>query len=142
MSPPQLISSRRSSHIYKYQSPITLTYKIMTNKLIRINTMGIERVRTDAAKSFTHRQHAHQNDDTISEAETDTTLLISNRTPSVSPKKTHVIQVELSNVLSDDKDMSFEVQFENAVVIHDNGVEKDEGLVEDEDESAIEVIYV
>ena len=116
--------------------------------------MGIERVQTDAAKSFNLRRK-DQDDCSLSQAETDTTFLIDNRTPPTSaaskaaaaaadrPKKTHVIRVELSNVLPEN-DSSFEVQYENALVIsHDNGVdsELDESF-EVSDESAIEVICV
>ena len=148
----------------------------MTNKLIRISTTGVERVRTGAASMF----HKQVDDSSLSEgssssstspsaAETDVTLLTDNTTPSpatagaaatASPvvvrkcpnKKTHILNVELSNVVPEN-DSSFEVQVENELVISelvissqdslDHHVEEEETDVscEEEEESAVEVIY-
>ena len=149
----------------------------MTNKLIRISTTGVERVRTGAASMF----HKQVDDSSLSEAssssstspsaaETDVTLLTDNTTPSpatagagatASPvvvrkcsKKTHILNVEMSNVVPEN-DSSFEVQVENELVISelvissqdslDHHVEEEETDVsceeEEEEESAVEVIY-
>ncbi len=121
----------------------------MTNKLIRISTTGIERVRTTAAKTKNH--HQQEDDCSLSEAGTDTTVLIDNttaaRTNHKCPSQTHILQVEMSNVsniLPDYDDTSFEVQFETALVVisHDSLDVDSETDESDEDESAIEVICV
>ena len=154
----------------------------MTNKLIRISTTGVERVRTGAASMF-HKQD--NEDSSLSEASTsnsssvaettDTTVLIDNTTPTTAttdatatspvvirankpnPKKfkTHILNVEMSNVVPNDS--SFEVQVENELVISELVISSQDSLdhveeeeeeetdvscgEEEEEESAVEVIY-
>mmetsp|Transcript_28953 Transcript_28953/g.46989 ORF Transcript_28953/g.46989 Transcript_28953/m.46989 type:complete len:151 (-) Transcript_28953:68-520(-) len=123
----------------------------MTNKLIRISTTGVERVRTGAASMF----HKQVDDSSLSEAssssstspsaaETDVTLLTDNTTPSPatagagatsSPvvvrkcpkKKTHILNVEMSNVVPEN-DSSFEVQVENELVISELVISSQDSL--------------
>ena len=143
----------------------------MTNKLIRISTTGVERVRTGAV-----HLNKHQSDDgslsdaSLSVAETDATSLIDNTTPpppaasaaSTSPiirgnkssaakKKTHILNVEMSKVVPNDD--SFEVAVEDELVISElvisstqdslDSVEEEQVVPgeEEEEESAVEVIY-
>ena len=110
----------------------------MTNKLIRISTTGVERVRTGAV-----HLNKHQSDDgslseaSLSVAETDATSLIDNTSPpptadaaanaaafspiirgnksSAAKKKTHILSVEMSKVVPNDD--SFEVAVEDELVI-------------------------
>lgn len=110
----------------------------MTNKLIRISTTGVERVRTGAV-----HLNKHQSDDgslseaSLSVAETDATSLIDNTSPpptadaaanaaasspiirgnksSAAKKKTHILNVEMSKVVPNDD--SFEVAVEDELVI-------------------------
>lgn len=112
----------------------------MTNKLIRISTTGVERVRTGAV----HLKKHQSDDGSLSEAslsvtETDATSLIDNTTPppptadaaanaatasptiirgnksSAAKKKTHILNVEMSKVVPNDD--SFEVAVEDELVI-------------------------
>lgn len=113
----------------------------MTNKLIRISTTGVERVRTGAV----HLKKHQSDDGSLSEAslsvtETDATSLIDNTSPPPPPtadaaanaatasptiirgnkssagkKKTHILNVEMSKVVPNDD--SFEVAVEDELVI-------------------------
>ena len=114
----------------------------MTNKLIRISTTGVERVRTGAVHL---KKHQEGDDGSLSEAslsvaETDATSLIDNTSPpppptvdgaanaataspidirgnksSATKKKTHILNVEMSKVVPNDE--SFEVAVEDELVI-------------------------
>jgi hypothetical protein len=115
----------------------------MTNKLIRISTTGVERVRTGAVHLKKHQQgdDGSLSEASLSVAETDATSLIDNTSPpppptadaaanvaTVSPtiirgnksttatkKKTHILNVEMSKVVPNDD--SFEVAVEDELVI-------------------------
>ena len=103
--------------------------------------MGIERVRTGAAKTFFPRRSLSVADTVIID---NTTL----STPTAAAsntnngQKTHKIEVQLSNVLPNDSS-SFEVQFEKSVFVNVSESEADSDSSEDYcDESATEVICV
>ena len=135
----------------------------MTNKLIRISTTGVERVRTGAVHLKKHQQgdDGSLSEASLSVAETDATSLIDNTTPpppaasaaSTSPiirgnkssaakKKTHILSVEMSKVVPNDD--SFEVAVEDELVISElvisstqdslDSVEEEEGVPGEEEE--------
>ena len=104
--------------------------------------MGIERVRTGAAKTFFPRRSLSVADTVIID---NTTL----STPTAAAsntnngQKTHIIEVQLSNVLPNDSSFDFEVQFEKSVFVNVSESEADSDSSEDYcDESATEVICV
>ena len=102
------------------------------SKLIRISSTGIKLVRTGATKTFFPLRSLSVADAVIFD---NTTL----STPTAAAQKTHIIEVQLSNVLPNDSS-SFEVQFEKSVFVNVSESEADSDS--DCDESAIEVICV
>ena len=106
------------------------------SKLIRISSTGIKLVRTGATKTFFPLRSLSVADAVIFD---NTTL----STPTAAAQKTHIIEVQLSNVLPNDSSFDFEVQFEKSVFVNVSESEADSDSSDDYcDESATEVICV
>ena len=104
--------------------------------------MGIERVRTGAAKTFFPRRSLSVADTVIIDNTTLSTPTAAASNNTNNAQKTHIIEVQLSNVLPNDSS-SFEVQFEKSVFVNVSESEADSDSSEDYcDESATEVICV